>query len=377
MYTLFKTIDEMIRSAKVVWQLFCVRWTGKARPVFMYLHLTNRCNLNCSYCYANVDNRFHDSSVKDLSTEQWVKLIDDSSRMGARYFHLYGGEPLVRNDIDQLIDHCLARGALVEIMTNGHYVPKKIEKLKRVHSICLSIDGSEEENDKVRGKGNYAAVKEAVRICKENRLHVRMHATINAFNLSDPEYLPKLAREWGTTISYSMPHIPERTEMSVVDHATVTVQDVEILAFLKKIKQMKLDGYPIDNTLESLEYTMDYPLPLGQTLWSETEMEQVERKFGKKLLNCVFGKLAVIVDSEGYVIKCINHGMRDGLKFQEVGFKNAYEYARDTKSKPYNCMACAYLQFTELNNAVTLSSESIKKGIKYHVKWRGMTKRNS
>lgn len=360
------TLRNALRSSNVFFHLLRISMTGNIKPIFMYLHLTNRCNLNCSYCYANVDDRFHDPNVKDLSTEQWMNLINDSYQLGARYFHLYGGEPLVRHDIDKLIQHCLSLGTLVEIMTNGHLVLQKINILRKVHSVCLSIDGNENENDKVRGVGNYLAVKEAVKICRNNKIQVRLHATINAFNLADPSYLPKLAKEWKTTISYSMPHIPERSEMSVVNEEIVTVPDEKIIAFLQNVRQLKIEGYPIDNTIESLDYSINYPLSLGKTLWSH-ELDQAEKNLGRKFLKCVFGKLAVIVDSEGYVIKCINHGMRNGLKFQEVGFAKAYAYAMQSEFKPFTCIACPYIQFTELNYAVNLSYESIIKGIKHHI----------
>ena len=356
--SLFLTkIDTAKRSIKIVWQLLLVKITRKPRPVFMYLHLTNRCNLRCSYCYANVNNRFDDSSVKDLSTDEWKKLIDDSCVMGARYFHLYGGEPLIRKDIDDLIDHCLAKGLFVEILTNGHFVPNKIETLKKIQSVCISLDGDKKTNDRVRGDGNFDAVEKAVHTCVANGIAVRLHSTLNSFNLSSPSFLPSLAREWKTSVSYSVPHVPDHS-----DRETVNIPDANIRSVLSAILQLKKEGLPIDNTYESLEYTIRWPFAIGALFRTEDDYRRSLGNTKHKLAPCVFGKCAVIVDSEGYVIKCINLDMKEGLKFQEVGFASAYVHRLDKDA----CFTCSYPQFFEASSAIHLAPKSILKGLQYH-----------
>lgn len=355
--TFLKKIDLAKRGLRIVWQLLLVKITRKTRPVFMYLHLTNKCNLRCHYCYANVDGRFDNIKVIDLNTDKWIKLIDDSYNMGARYFHLYGGEPLIRRDIDQIIVHCLSKGLFVEIMTNGHFVAKKINILNKVQSVCISLDGDKKTNDHVRGDGNFDAVEKAIRICNDNCIPVRLHSTINLFNLSSPNYLPSLAQKWKTSVSYSVAHVHDYEAQEIVK-----IPDTRIREFLSSLIQLKKKGFPIDNTYESLEYTIKWPFAISRLFRTEDDYRTALGNNTHELTKCVFGKCAVIVDSEGYVIKCINLSMNEGLKFQHIGFAKAYYHGLNQ----HECFACPYPQFVETSNAVHLNLKSILKGLRYH-----------
>jgi MoaA/NifB/PqqE/SkfB family radical SAM enzyme len=347
-----RRIDIASASARVFSRLLYVKAIKRVEPIFMYLHLTNKCNLRCKYCYANVDDRFDDKDIKDIPTEEWLKLIDDSYRLGARYFHLYGGEPLLRIDIDKIIYHCLNKKTMVEILTNGHLVPNKIKLIRKIHSVCISLDGDREHNDSVRGKGNYLAVENAVRVCNDNDVPVRLHSTINRFNLDDVDFLPRIAKEWGTSISYSIPHTSTHKK---IDQETTVITQADKQTFLKKIVELKKKRFPIDNTFDALNTVINWP-------YKKQELSEAELTNSiSNPTRCVFGRYAVIVDSEGSVIKCINLDMREGQKFQEVGFEAAY---KNIPASP--CEYCSYLQFVETRNAVNMTPSSIIKGIKHH-----------
>lgn len=349
--------DRMRRSANILWFMLLSNLLHKPIPVFMYIHLTNRCNLRCKYCYANASGRFDKSGSKDFSTETWKKLIDDSICLGARYFHFYGGEPLVRDDIGEIIDFTKRKGAFVEVMTNGHLVRSKINEIKGMDSVCLSLDGNEEVNDGLRGKGNFNMVKDAVLVCKENDIPVRIHAVIHKFNIERPEYLPQLAKEWGVTVSYSQPHI-----FDYIDKANIALTDAEIRNFWIKIKELKKSGYPIDNTSPALDYVISWPISYQYIVKSKEESESLHREKRFKFLNCKMGKMAVVIDSEGSLLPCLNFGMFSDIKFNTVGFKEAYKILSSRV-----CSSCANLQFVEVNLAARLNIHSVIKGACHHI----------
>ena len=123
-----------------------------------------------------------------------------------------------------------------------------------------------------------------------------------------------------------------------------------------------MEGLPVDNTYESLEYTIRWPFAISALFSTEDDYRRSLKDAKHKLAPCVFGKYAVIVDSEGYVIKCINLDMNAGLKFQEVGFAKAYAHGLAKN----DCYACSYPQFVEASNAVHLTPKSILKGLRHH-----------
>ncbi|HJW74751.1 MAG TPA: DUF2064 domain-containing protein, partial [Thermoleophilia bacterium] len=55
----------------------------------VFLHVTNRCGTHCPHCYA----RLKDDGAKELTTDEWRRVIDEAANLGARSFVLLGGDP--------------------------------------------------------------------------------------------------------------------------------------------------------------------------------------------------------------------------------------------------------------------------------------------
>ena len=99
---------------------------------FLWLELTDACNLKCIHCYARSD---HKSGKKDkLNINDWKRIINESYSTGCRKIQFIGGEPfLIGNKIFDLIRHAINVGFnFVEIFTNGTLLDEnKIDLLKR------------------------------------------------------------------------------------------------------------------------------------------------------------------------------------------------------------------------------------------------------
>jgi len=352
-----KKIKKCMRGGGVLVSILKSHILKTNRPALMYIHLTNRCNLRCKYCYANVEDRFNDNERKDFTTEEWKQVIDDAFTLGGRYFHLYGGEPLLRDDIGELIRHCQKKSGFVEIFTNGHLIEQRLSYIKSVDSICLSLDGDKSTNDQLRGNGNFLAVKNAVLVCKREGIPVRLHAVIHSFNLAHPEYLPRLAKEWRVTVSYSQPHI-----FSYIQDKHIELSDYEIRSFWRKLRDLKKIGMPIDNTYKALNYVINWPLSYQHIIKTEAEFKRICHDKHTKLIPCKMGKTAVVIDSEGSLLPCLNFGMFNENNFKEGGFKEAYR-----KLSTRECYACSHLQFAEVNLASYLDPASIFKGLSHHL----------
>ena len=53
-----------------------------------------------------------------------MRIVDELHEMGAKWFGLSGGEPLVRKDIFEIIAHAKNLGMNVSLITNGYYVKR-------------------------------------------------------------------------------------------------------------------------------------------------------------------------------------------------------------------------------------------------------------
>ena len=108
------------------------------KPYFAHLAITHRCNLKCRFCHVT-ETRF-----AELDTESTKRMIDVLDRMGVAVISISGGgEPLLREDFDQIINHAAARGLYVKLTSNGTMPRAKYERLLRsgVEEIGISLDG--------------------------------------------------------------------------------------------------------------------------------------------------------------------------------------------------------------------------------------------
>lgn len=325
--------------------------TGKRIPLATTIHITNRCNLRCTYCYDNIDNRF-EKPPKDYTTEELKDLIDQLYRLGTRWISLLGGEPLIRKDIGEIVKYIKKKGILCELATNATLLKHKMEEIKDVDSICISIDGDEESNDKVRGKGTYKKIVESLKIVKDYNIPVRLHAVLSKSNQNSLEGLSKLAKENNVTFGFSQAIVHDYNKDKEFD-----LSDEEKRKFWKKLKKMKEEGHPIYNSDFVLNKIINWPMEYDKVIKNKSGWP---KKLRYKYFPCVMGKRYCYIDSEGVVYLCIVNGIKNGLNYKEVGLKKAWDYLGK-----FECETCSYIQYIETNNFLNLSFDAIFGGLRY------------
>jgi MoaA/NifB/PqqE/SkfB family radical SAM enzyme len=147
-------IHHLMKLAAIGIQILKSKVFRKRIPIVVSIHVTNKCNLRCTYCYANVGGRFN-KNCEDFSTAELKRYITETKALGTRWIIFLGGEPLLRPDIGDLISHVNHQGMLCELVTNGTLIDENIEKIKDVDLLCISIDGDMGSNDELRGNGSY------------------------------------------------------------------------------------------------------------------------------------------------------------------------------------------------------------------------------
>jgi len=106
-------------------------------PEIAHLEISNRCNLNCRYCY--VDKR-----GRELTTGQWKRIIEDLARNGIFQLTLGGGEPFMRGDIFELASFVRGLGMNLALTTNGTLLEDD-PRLALFRQINFSVHGNLEE----------------------------------------------------------------------------------------------------------------------------------------------------------------------------------------------------------------------------------------
>lgn len=103
-------------------------------PISASLAMTNRCSYRCLHCGVNLPK-----GVRELTTAEWISVIGEMIRMGTSYFSLSGGEPLLRDDMEEIIAS-MGSAAVAFLFTNGKGLSfARARSLKKAGLFGLSV----------------------------------------------------------------------------------------------------------------------------------------------------------------------------------------------------------------------------------------------
>lgn len=133
-----------------------------AFPLHFVLILGNRCNLACVHCSSSAGK--HGSL--GFSTAEAQDIILQMVRIGVVDVAFSGGEPLLRRDLEQLIRFAKSNGLSAGTSTNGYALTdRRADSLKAagLDRLQVSLDGTREAHERVRGPGTFDRAVAAIR----------------------------------------------------------------------------------------------------------------------------------------------------------------------------------------------------------------------
>jgi len=90
-----------------------------------------------------------------MSPAQIFTALEEFLEMGTWKVNLDGGEPLAHKHVDEIVRWLIDRGVSTRMNTNGILVSRKIETIKRLARVKISLDGLKGSHDAARGKGAF------------------------------------------------------------------------------------------------------------------------------------------------------------------------------------------------------------------------------
>ena len=167
---------------------------GEHIPPFLIASITSQCNLHCAGCYSRCNHATVDAApVKQLTSEEWLRIFDEADELGVSFILLAGGEPMLRRDIIEAAGKKL--NILFPIFTNGTFMDEKyFDLFDRCRNLLpiMSIEGEREITDARRGSGIYDKL-----IANMDELHQRglifgASVTVTTENLKEVSSRPFL-----------------------------------------------------------------------------------------------------------------------------------------------------------------------------------------
>ncbi|WP_251212741.1 radical SAM/SPASM domain-containing protein [Adlercreutzia murintestinalis] len=174
-----------------------------------YLHVTQTCNLHCVGCYSEDDAR---NRAPDLPLEELQRIIEALAQAGVVRLIVSGGEPFLRPDLPQIVQHAKEAGiANVDVLTNGTCVLAEVlERMAPfVDRVSVSFDGcSAESAAQVRRTQLFDTLVDAVQMIKDAGIAAHIIPTIHRLNVDDIPAYAALADQLGATMNFSLLSCP-------------------------------------------------------------------------------------------------------------------------------------------------------------------------
>jgi len=154
-------------------------------PLAVLLELTHRCPLQCGYCSNPIEM---ERAGNELTTEEWKKVLTELAEIGVLQVHFSGGEPTVRKDLVELVQHATDVGLYSNLITSAVLLSK--EKLQALADAGLAhIQISFQASDPVLAnriggfKNGHAKKLEAAGWAREVGLPLTVNAVMHRQNM--------------------------------------------------------------------------------------------------------------------------------------------------------------------------------------------------
>jgi PqqA peptide cyclase len=167
-------------------------------PLWLLAELTYRCPLHCVFCYNPVDFA---QQTEELSTADWLRVLREGRELGAVQLGLSGGEPLVRDDLEEIVAEAHRLGYYSNLLTSG--VGLTAERAKALKAagldhVQLSFqDSTKEMNDFLSHTKTFELKNRVAAIIKAQGWPMVMNVVIHRMNIDHIDRIIGMADEMG------------------------------------------------------------------------------------------------------------------------------------------------------------------------------------
>lgn len=171
----------------------------KNGPPIVGWEITAQCNLSCPHCYSAAAKRPHD----ELTMEECRQTIEAMSRIGVGMIGWTGGEPLLCEELEELMIYAGERNIKSSITTNGVLLDEaRILSLKKagISSIQISIDGATPEvhhRMRLTTDEEFSKIIEAIHLSKKHNIKLFIATLVGQENLDDAREMIEMVRREG------------------------------------------------------------------------------------------------------------------------------------------------------------------------------------
>lgn len=166
-------------------------------PLTLIAELTYRCPLRCPYC-SNPTNYGDSKYRQELTTEYWLELIKQAANLGVLQLGFTGGEPMLRQDLELMVETAAATGIYTSLITAGTLLTKdRATKLRDcgLDHIQISIQDSQaDKSNYIAGIPSFEQKLIAARLVKQLKFPLTINVVLHRHNLDRIEEILELCK---------------------------------------------------------------------------------------------------------------------------------------------------------------------------------------
>jgi putative heme d1 biosynthesis radical SAM protein NirJ2 len=207
---------------------------------------TNECNLKCEHCYQDANS----AQERELTTAEGMRMIEEIARAGFKIMIFSGGEPLLRPDIFELVEHAAAQGLRPVFGSNGTLITEEVAlrlKAAGAAAMGISVDSLDAaRHDQFRGLPDaYALTLAGIENCKRAGLPFQLHTTVVDWNRDEITALTDFAQEQGAIAHYIFFLIPVGRGVYIRDTSLKVLENEELLRrIMRKAAEVDIEVKP-------------------------------------------------------------------------------------------------------------------------------------
>ncbi|MDO8648012.1 MAG: radical SAM protein [Candidatus Diapherotrites archaeon] len=301
-------------------------------PFLVEFELTNKCNLACKHCYANAGKELAD----EINTQEAKEILNQLNNIGVPIVCFTGGEPFLRADFFELLEHSNKIGLLTVITSNGTLITKEsAARLKelQVEYIRISLDSATPKtHDWLRGMpGAYEQTIQGIKNSIQAGIKTGVTTVLIQENSSEMEQMIELLSQLGCSDFTVCRLFPLGKGSSLQN------------SLLNKEELSKVESRISAKAKEHPNLLMN-PLTLEGRIHSKKDML---RKITDMIGGCPAGLNVCAITPKGEIKPCalmsITAGDFKKQKFEEV-WKNSrlFNELRDRSLLKGKCSACEF-----------------------------------
>lgn len=270
----------------------------KPTPLVILWTITTRCNSRCSYCACWKE------SAAEPALDEIKNIIDQLACAGTLRISLTGGEPLLREDIGEIITYIKSKHIFVSLNSNGILISEKINLIKNTDLIQLSLDGPKLVHDSIRNTESYDSVIESAEILSGSGIKFSFNATISGQSIDDIEHIIKIADKYATYVNFqpvcTLPYAPD-----AITANNITADHIKtVFDYLRGKKRKK--PHLILNSLTALSYMSKWPEADNKKCWAGILYFLIG-------IDCSIFRCAIHENKE-FSKKCSDHGLNAAIQ---------------------------------------------------------------